>query len=695
MTLAAAFDPLAGRRVILIGGKGGVGKTTVSIAVALHLAASRDVILFTTDPASNLADIAGDELRTEALDAVALYRKFLDRNLESFLELGDRGTYLDKDELRRFFELSLPGVDELMAWMRIGALADENPDATIVVDTAPTGHTLRMLGSADHFRQFAEALDSMQAKHRGMVRQFTRRNVRDAMDAFVEQFEASAARTRALLTDPARTSFVAVTLSEPWVVEQTERLVREVRADGIEVPFTVLNRAIADPDCVRDRERAERDAEARARLAPIVDAARSCVPLDTAAAIAQWASCHPEPPKPPQDSLLKDSGSNRRRRTVEGPPNHVPQESSAGNPATPPHPPSAPFGSPGSLRAGSSPPLKSAGAKDARIQSSAVASSTTPAARAVQDDSARRITTARLTFLAGKGGVGKTTSAVSIALQLANRNSGKRYTVISVDPAHTLRDVFADQKPPSNLTVETIDTKEKWRRFRDSLGEEIERAIGAITPGGMTVAYDAEAMKKLIEIAPPGADELFAITRLADLIADESQEAIIVDTAPTGHFLRLIDLPRTAGEWVREFMRILLHYRELIPAGSLAEELIRASRALHALDEAMRSENTRVIVVTRPERIVIAESQRLIAAVEERGMKIGGVIANYMTPDNDCACDQSLRGFEQDALRQLGRKDVIEIARRDAPVTILAELAALVPLHNGSAVQRLRAAHRA
>jgi arsenite-transporting ATPase len=605
VTLVAALDQLAGRRVLLIGGKGGVGKTTVSIAAALHFGASRKVILFTTDPASNLTDILHGELQTEALDATALYQRFLDRNLDSFLELGDRGTYLDKDELRRFFELSLPGVDELMAWMRIGELAAENPDTIIIVDTAPTGHTLRMLSSADHFRQFAEALESMQAKHRGMVRQFTRRDVRDAMDAFVDQFESEASRTCELLTDRARTSFVAVTLSERWVVEQTERLIRDVRADGIDAPFTVLNRAIADPDCERDRLRAERDAEARARLAPVVDAQRSCVPLDSAQTIAQWSS-----------GVLRRSDSPVRQ--------HEP----------------------------------------------------------VGLESPTYVTTARLTFLAGKGGVGKTTSAVSIALQLAASNPNNRYTVISVDPAHTLRDVFAQQEPPANLAVETIDTKEKWRRFRDALGEEIDRAIGAITPGGMTVAYDAEAMKKLVEIAPPGADELFAITRLADLIADDAQSGIIVDTAPTGHFLRLIDLPKTAGEWVREFMRILLRYRELIPAGSLAEELIRASRALHALEETMQSDATRVIVVTRPERIVIAESQRLIAEVEMRGMRIGGIIANYVTPENDCACDQSLRRFEQEALAQLGREDVVEIARRDAPVIDLGELAALVPLRS-------------
>ena len=599
LPLAGAFDQLTSRRVLLFGGKGGVGKTTMSIAAALHFSRSRKTILFTTDPASNLSDVlakTGDrrpatELTTEALDASRLYDRFLRRNLDQFLELGDRGTYLDKDELRRLFELSIPGVDELMAWMRIGELAEENPDAMIVVDTAPTGHTLRMLGGAQHFRQLVVALDTMQEKHRDLVRQLARRNVRDAIDDFLDDFAATAKRRRELLTDAQQSAFVPVFLAEPWVVEQTRRLIVELRAERIDVPLAIRNRV--DP-CGHPASAVE------PMPVPVVDAARACFPLDSVERIEAWLG--------------------------------------------------------GASNGGEAPaPVRTGGEARAALKST------------------------RLMFLAGKGGVGKTTCSASIALQLAQRHPERNFTVISVDPAHSLRDVFADHQPPPNLTVETIDTRAKWRQFRDSLGDQIERAVGALTPSGVSISHDTDAIRQLIEIAPPGADELFAIDRLADLVRDETQAGIVVDTAPTGHFLRLIDLPETASEWVHEFMRSLLHYREVIPAGALGEELLRASRALKSVSETLHAPTCEVIVVTRPERIVIEETKRLMADVERRGIEIGGVIANYVTPETDCACDRATRGFEAEALSRLGRSPVI-IERRVAPVTALDDLAGLVPL---------------
>lgn len=561
----AALDELSGRRVLLFGGKGGVGKTTLANAAAAHF------------PKATFLDVA-------SLDATALYGRFLGQHLESFLEIGDRGTYLDREELRRLFELSIPGVDELMTWMHIGELAEEDPESLLIVDTAPTGHTLRMLSSSEHFHQLALALDSMQEKHRAMVRQFTRRDVRDALDAFIEDFDARATRRRELLMDPARAAFIAVTLSEPLVVEQTMRLIQEV---GIDVPFVVLNRAVLDPDCKLDEARVARDEAARARFARVVDFPRDCG--GAIGPIGQIGRIGPI-------SLIR--------------------------------------------------PI-------------------------------RPISPTRFTFFAGKGGVGKTSCASSMALQLATRNPQLNYTIISVDPAHSLRDVFAHESPPPNLTVETIDTKAKWRQFRDSLGNEIADAFSALAPRGMTVAHDEEAMRSLIEIAPPGADELFAITRLADLVNDESLAGVIVDTAPTGHFLRLLELPRAAGEWVREFMRLLLRYKDLIPPGSLGEELVRASRALKELESTLHSDETTVIVVTRPERAVVDETKRLLDTLRERGLHIGGVIANYVAPENECACDRSTRAHQLAILGDLGEATLIE--RRETPPTTLADLAALAP----------------
>ncbi|MGZ8867815.1 MAG: ArsA family ATPase, partial [Thermoanaerobaculia bacterium] len=291
---------------------------------------------------------------------------------------------------------------------------------------------------------------------------------------------------------------------------------------------------------------------------------------------------------------------------------------------------------------------------------------------------------AKLIFFAGKGGVGKTTCAASLALQLAQREPAKHFTVISVDPAHALRDVFANEQPPPNLKVETIDTRAKWRRFRDTLGVEIEKAIAALTPSGFSVAYDTEALQHLIEVAPPGADELFAVNRIAALAADESQARVIVDTAPTGHFLRLMDLPRTAGEWVKEFIRILLRYRDLLPAGSLASDLVSASKSLKELQATLRSERSAVFVVTRPERIVVAETNRLIESLEERHIPTAGIIANYVTPENNCACDQAMRAFELEALQALPFAPLV-VTRRDRPVTDLGELARLFDIESDSA----------
>lgn len=611
--LRGAFDSLSSRRVILIGGKGGAGKTTIAALAAMHFAGSHDVTLFTTDPASNLDDLfAGDRpsarIVIESIDGDRLYREFLDANIDRIMELGDRGTYLEREEIRTFLELALPGIDELMAWKRIGDLAVAG-DRLLVVDTAPTGHTLRMLASGTHFERFAAALEAMQAKHHVLVEQFTRVSFRDKIDEFLASFEAEAQRTLALLRDTERTAFVPVFLPEPWVVAQTARLSSEVRSLGIHVPFAIVNRASHDCDCRRCLERAAAaDRAAASHGAATFRAPDACGPLASTAA-------------------LRDYLEGRRPRSVTSP--------------TPP--PAA-----GPLRIGRGP------------------------------------RTPHLVLFAGKGGVGKTTSACSVALQLAERHPDAAFVLLSVDPAHSVRDVFARFEPPANLSVETIDTRAQWESFRGSIAREIERAIDALTPGGLSLQHDQQVIERLLEMAPPGADEIFAVMRIAELARDGAIDTVIVDTAPTGHFLRLLELPRTAGAWVREFMRLLLRYKDLIPPGTLGEKLLEASRDLREFSAA--AEASDVVVVARAEGIVLAETSRLIGTLRERGLHAGQVIVNYLTPESECACDRQRRAAENgvvsDFFRALAapKPSLVAIGRRETPPVTRDDLRNIVPL---------------
>jgi arsenite-transporting ATPase len=269
-------------RYVLYTGKGGVGKTTCAAATGLALAADgAETLVVSTDPAHSLGDslgvrLGGDPTRVVAhLDAVevspergqAAYRRVVDALVAEFRDAGLR---IDEETLEDLFEAGLaPGGDEVAA---LEYLADLEADADydwIVLDTAPTGHTLRLLGLPDVLSAALGAAGEVRGQVRRLANTarsllvgpaaFARRDDDEGIEALRDRLD----RVAALLRDGERASVRVVLTPEAMALAETERLVERLRGVGVSVDGAVVNRVLVDEAdcCDRCRSRRARHAE--------------------------------------------------------------------------------------------------------------------------------------------------------------------------------------------------------------------------------------------------------------------------------------------------------------------------------------------------------------------------------------------------------------------------------------------------
>jgi arsenite-transporting ATPase len=303
----------------------------------------------------------------------------------------------------------------------------------------------------------------------------------------------------------------------------------------------------------------------------------------------------------------------------------------------------------------------------------------------------------RLIFVAGKGGVGKSTVASTLALRLARANANDPILLLSTDPAHSLGDALGQplgDRPeairggPANLRVREVDAAQalKSRRVRlEAALDEIGRAVGV---GG--IAGGERGAAALLDLAPPGIDELFGLVSLID--ASEEFARVVIDTAPTGHALRLLETPDAAASWVRLLMQVLLKYRAIVRPGQLASELVDLSRSLRTLQERLRNPSDTVfIVVARAARVPAAETVRLAGRLRRLRLAPRLVVVNAMTlaPGRCPRCRANARVEQREAAR-LGRQ---ALCRRGRCVIIHTPLAA-PPMKGAAALEQWGATWR-
>jgi arsenite/tail-anchored protein-transporting ATPase len=244
-----------------------------------------------------------------------------------------------------------------------------------------------------------------------------------------------------------------------------------------------------------------------------------------------------------------------------------------------------------------------------------------------------------LLFFGGKGGVGKTTCAAATALEAARR--GRRVLLVSVDPAHSVADVFATPvgaSPTSiveRVTALEIDPEQEASRYLDEVRAQISRLFSP------TVVKQAFRQFELAAQAP-GLEDVAVFDRVMRLVLDppDTCDLLIVDTAPTGHALRLLAMPEALGDWLhalaarrREIVEEQDRVRERVDADPVLATLeARAARVKAFHHRLVDASASGFVMVLTPERLPIEETKRAVDTLEEMRVAIPGVIVNRVLP---------------------------------------------------------------
>lgn len=262
--------------------------------------------------------------------------------------------------------------------------------------------------------------------------------------------------------------------------------------------------------------------------------------------------------------------------------------------------------------------------------------------------------TARLVLVGGKGGVGKTTVACARAIELAEAHPKKKVLLLSTDPAHSIGhaldvslgdDARSVAGAPKNLRAREIDAHASFEVEKARYRASIDDLFSSIFRGNLDASYDRAVLEDLLDLAPPGLDELFALLGMIDaLFLADGYDILVVDTAPTGHTMRLLALPESALEWVHAIMSIILKYRRVVGLGELATDLTGLAKRLRALIALLRDPmQCAFVAVTRPAALPRLETARLVKGLRKQRVPLSEIVVNAVTRSTCARCNQAAR----------------------------------------------------
>jgi len=547
---------------VFFSGKGGVGKTTMASASAIHYAMEgKNTLIVTTDPASNLADVFEQEIghKVTPIQGVKnLYameiepdeatREYKERIIGPFREIMPEEVIASLEE-----QFNSPCTTEMASFDRFVDFMETDQYEVIVFDTAPTGHTIRLLElPVDWSRHIEES-----AKGSGQTCLGPVQAIQESKDKYD--------RATALLKDPERTTFVFVMKPDELSLYETLRASRELETIGIKSGKIIINGILPEEVCGLEFFRKKYEWQQK-------------IIRKTEGAIN----------KPKRYMLLRD--------------NEVKGIDDLKDVAV-------------HLFNGKRPPVKS----KARI------SGQSPLAMERPDMDSLWVPTTgtKAIFFTGKGGVGKTTLSCIAALYLSQK--GVKTLLVTTDPAAHIGEVFDKKvgseptKVAENLHAAMIDQEEAFRRYKEKV---LDDARGKYSKDMLA------AMEE--ELNSPCTEEMAAFDRFVHFIESKDYAAIVIDTAPTGHTLRLLDLPFDYAKQVEM----------MVSTGEGARLKEESQNRFKKIIQMLRDRNRSVFgLVLYPEYTPMVESYRAMLDLKEAGIETQFVVANMVLPESVCTND--------------------------------------------------------
>ena len=490
-------------------GKGGVGKTSIACATAVTLADNgKKVLLVSTDPASNLQDVFSTELdgkgvpiaevpglvvaNLDPIQAAAQYRESVVAPYRG--KLPESVIVNMEEQLSGSCTVEIAAFNEFTNFITDETSAKEYDH--IIFDTAPTGHTLRMLQLPSAWSNFISE-STHGASCLGQL-------------SGLEDKKGMYKQAVATLADGKLTTLVLVSRPESSPLKEAERASKELADLGVHNQLLIINGVLSAFDDGISESLYEKQQKALADMpAELKDTATYFVPL----------------------RAYNITGMENVRNLLQ---------------------------------------------KDSFAMSGEILhTADVPTLRKVIDD--LDTSGKKVIFTMGKGGVGKTTIAAAIALGLSAK--GKKVHLTTTDPAAHLKFVMDEQ---SGITMSHIDEKEELRRYQE---EVLKKARETMSEDD--VAYVEEDLRS------PCTQEIAVFRAFAEIVDRAENEVVVIDTAPTGHTLLLLD---STQSYHREVKRT---------QGDIPETVKKLLPRLRNTDE------TAVIIVTLAETTPVFEAMRL------------------------------------------------------------------------------------